>query len=444
MLRARGKAKPGILKTMTMLTLTAAVAVSLTGCGKPDGNASATPNAQKPVTLKMMHNWTNPNVDNEIFKARIKQFQDENKNITIEVEEVPSNQYPTKLQTQATGRTLPDMAVFQPRAALRPYVEAGLLMPIDEILDNWKDILPKEALEAYSINGKHYAVPAKLTYADVIYYNKELLAQVGYKEFPKTYTEFVNMVKKLKAANITPIVVGNKDRWPLQSSFMSIITDRIAGTGYLEKAAAGEAKFTDPDFVKSLGVIEELTNLGAFNQDINTIDTVQEQNYFLQGKAAMSMTTSTIDAKYRQTNDNGANIGIALFPQVEGGKGNPQTSSGNYQFGLALNADLEKDKDKKAAAYKFLKFFYSNDLYKDLNAKGIIVPAKMELASSANNYMKEMVELNSKGTTTIIDQTLATSVNESLQNGLQAILTKQKTSAQIAEEIQSVQNKLKK
>lgn len=269
----------------------------------------------------MMHNWTNPNIDNEILKARIELFQKENPDIKIDVEEVPSSQYLTKLQTQATGRTLPDLAVYQPNAALQPFVNANLLMPIDEILDTWKDILPQEAIDSYSLDGKHYAVPAKLTYVDIIYYNKDLLSKVGYTEFPQTYDKFIDMVKKLRAADITPIVVGNKDRWPLQSSYISILSDRFGGSDFLTKAAKGEAKFTDPEFVKALQVIEELTALNAFNADMNTIDTVQEQNFFLQGKAAMSITTSTVDAKYRQSNENGDNIGIALYPSFEGGKG---------------------------------------------------------------------------------------------------------------------------
>jgi len=434
-----------LYKSAAVLTVTAAVAVSMVGCGKSsNGNGSENGGSAETVTLKMMHNWTNPNADNEIFKARIQKFQDENPGIKIDVEEVPSSQYPTKLQTQATGRSLPDLAVFQPRAALKPYVDAGLLMPIDDVLDYWKDILPKEALDSYVVDGKHYAVPAKLTYADVLYYNKELLEKVGYKEFPTTYTDFVDMVKKLKGAGITPIVVGNKDRWPLQSSFMSIITDRIAGSDFLERAAANEAKFTDPDFVKALGIIQELNELDAFNTDINTIDTVQEQNYFLQGKAAMSMTTSTIDTKYRQNNENGDKIGIALFPAVDGGKGRPQASSGNFQFGLALNSELEKDPEKKEAAIKFLKYFYSKEMYEDLSKAGFMVPAKLENATTDNKYLQEMIELNSKGTAMIIDQTIATSVNESLQNGLQSILTKQRTAEQIAAEMQAAQDKLKK
>src|SRR5690606_40160960 len=71
---------------------------------------------------------------------------------------------------------------------------------------------------------------------------KEYLAQVGYNEFPATYEEFIEMIKKLKEAGITPISLGNKEKWPLQSSYMSIIGQRFAGERSEERRVGKECR----------------------------------------------------------------------------------------------------------------------------------------------------------------------------------------------------------
>lgn len=411
-----------------MLLVTAA-------CSSGSGNKEENGGGEKKIELTMMHNWSAPNVDNEIYKAKIQAFQDANPNITIKEEEVAAAQYMTKLRTLATGRSLPDISVVWPGAELAPLVDGGVIQPIDDIMSAWEGLLPEDALKGFNIDGKQYAVPAKQTFMDIIYYNKELLAQVGYTQFPSTYSEFIEMVKKLNDAGVTPISLGNKDRWPLQSSYMSIIGDRFTGSDFLDKVLKGEAKFTDPEYVKALGVIEELSKLGAFNPDMNTMDAVQSQDYFIQGKAAMTITSSTTDGRIRYENENGDKIGIALFPSVEGGAGDPKKSAGVIQYGLALNADLEGE--KKEAAEKFIQFFYDEELYKSLAAQGIVVPANIELSDEVSPYLEEMIALTSNGTAPVFDSIVPIAVKDAIENGLQAVTIGQKTAQQVAEEMQA-------
>lgn len=441
------------VKTGLAASIASVLALSAAGCGSSGaGNqASSGSNAgtsapgnnatKEPVTLSIMYNWTSPNVDNGIYKDRIKQFQAENPDIKIEEEGVPSEQYRTKLRTLAAGKKLPDMFVLFPGVEMDPLVAGGVLLPIDDIMGTWKGMLPDDALAGFKSDGKQYAVPTKQTFVDIVYYNKELLAKVGYTEFPQTYSDLIELIKKLKAAGITPLALGNKDRWPLQSSWMSAIADRFTGSDFLYKVNKGEAKYTDPEFVKALGVIEEFTKLDAFNSDLNTMDVVQVQDYFMQGKAAIHITSSTIDSKFRHENPKGDNIGVALFPSVEGGKGDPNKSAGVVQYGIGLNAKLEGS--KKAAAYKFLQYFYGKELYQTLMTKGIVVPARVEMPSGANKYLKEMMELTSKGTAPVFDSVALIPVKDVFENGLQAITTKQKTAEQVAKDMQAAQDKAK-
>jgi raffinose/stachyose/melibiose transport system substrate-binding protein len=440
----------GIIRKSVLAAASAAL-LTITACGNGaepakgagQAQASAQPASKEQVTLTLEENWSTPNVDNQLYKERIQKFQQLNPDIKIDMQDIPSAQYRTKLRTEAAGNSMPDMFVLFPNVDMDPYIDAGVLMPLDEIMDTWKDILPPQALKGYNVGGKQYAVPTKMTFVDIIYYHKDMLAKVGYNEFPKTYTEFLDLVKKLKASGITPMGLGNKNRWPLQSSVMSAVEDRIAGTDFLTKVKQGQAKFTDADYIKALGIFDELTKLDAFNADLNTMDEVQVQDYFLQKKAAMTMTSSTIDTKFRVNNtESGDNIGIALFPSVDGGKGTAGKSAGIVQYGIGLSKELKGA--KKDAAIKFLKYFYAPELYQNLMSKGIVVPAKVDMPADTSKYLKEMLALTKSGDALVFDSVMPAAVKDAIENGLQAITMKQKTPEQIAKEMQDAMDKVKK
>ncbi|MUG65676.1 MULTISPECIES: extracellular solute-binding protein [Paenibacillus] len=422
--RNKGK-KVLLLGLAAMLTL-------VTACGKDTGASGGADGDQ--ITINMMHPWTSPNVDNEVYKARIAEFEKQHPNIVIKQDGVPAAQYKTKLRTLAAGNNLPDINVVWPGADLDPLVAGDLLQPINELMDNWSSILPEGALEGFNVDGQQYAIPTKQNFVDIIYYNKEMFAQVGYDEFPDTYDKFIDAVTKLKEAGITPISLGNKEQWPLQSSYISIIGDRFTGSDFLTNVLEKKAKFTDPEFVKALAVIEELTQLGAFNTDANNMDSVQAQDYFIQGKAAMHISSATVDGRVRINNEEGDKFGIALFPSVEGGKGDPAKSAGVVQYGIAMKSGL--DEKKREAAEEFLKFFVNEDLYKELIRNGVVVPAKVEVPEDASKYLKEMLELTDGGTAPVFDSVIPTQVVDVLQNGLQALTIGHGTPEDIAEEVQ--------
>lgn len=429
-----GKTNKG--KKAVLLGLVAMLVMVMAACGKDkaaEGNNNGGSKSET-ITLNMMHPWTSPNVDNEVYKARIAEFEEQHPNIVIKQDGVPAAQYKTKLRTLAAANNLADINVVWPGADLDPLVAGDLLQPINDMMDNWTSIMPESALAGFNVDGKQYAIPTKQSFVDIIYYNKEMFAQVGYDQFPDTYDKFIDAVKKLKETGITPISLGNKEQWPLQSSYISIIGDRYTGSDFLPSVLEKQAKFTAPEFVKALSVIDELTKLGAFNTDANNMDSVQGQDYFIQGKAAMHISSSTVDGRIRINNEEGDKFGIALFPSVEGGKGDPVKSAGVVQYGIAIKSGLDEKKQK--AAEEFMKFFVNEDLYRELIRNGIVVPAKVDVPEDASKYLKEMLELTGNGTAPVFDSVVPTQVVDVLQNGLQALTVGRGTPEELAKEVQ--------
>ncbi|RXZ79196.1 extracellular solute-binding protein [Paenibacillaceae bacterium] len=432
--------KRKLAKTTFALAMTAVLAI-VSACGQSDkgtdnkGETGGKPSGDT-VTLTMMHPWTSPNPDNDVYKARIAAFEESHPNIKIQQDGVAAAQYKTKLFTLAAANNLADINVVWPGSDLEPLAKGELLMPLNDHMDNWSNLVREDALVGFNADDKQYAVPTKQTFVDVIYYNKEMFSGVGYDTFPATYDEFIDAIKKLKEKGITPISLGNKEKWPLQSSYMSIIGQRFAGTDFLQKVANGEAQLTDPDYVKAIAVIEELTKLEAFNVDANNMDSVQAQDYFIQGKAALHISSSTVDARIRVNNEEGDKFGIALFPSVPGGKGDPKESAGVAQFGIGIKSEL--DSKKQEAALEFMKYFVNEDLYKELTKNGIIVPANIEIGDDVSPYLKEMMELNGNGTSPVFDAIIPTQAAREFENYLQALTVGRGTPQKVAEDTQKL------
>lgn len=400
--------------------------------------AEAPPSGEK-VTLSLINNWsvaTNP--DNVIFKARVESFIKENPNITVENEIIPLEQYFTKVQTLAAGNDMRDLTVVWPGYKIIPFVQGGFFAPIDDLMDYFRAYLPEEKTYEYYIDGHQYAVPAKMNYTDIIYYSKSLLKDAGYDEFPASYDEFTKLVSALNAKGVIPLTIGNKDQWPLQSCLFSSIGDRLTGGDFLSGAMQGTRKFTDPDFIQALKVLQDLYKAGAFNKDLNTLDYTESTNYMLQGKTAMFMATSVVAPTVTTNNPKGADIGVALFPGVEGGKGNPAFTVGAQNTGTAISSKLEGA--KKEAAYTYLKYFYSEDMYKDMIKAGAYVPATVEVSGTAPE-VQQLIDLNSKGMSSVYDTVLPGSVITVLQNELQALTMGEATPDEVAKAVQAAMDK---
>ncbi|MBE3596980.1 MAG: extracellular solute-binding protein [Hydrogenibacillus sp.] len=435
-------------KSLTSLSffLLGVFLLALAGCGggKQTSPSESAQTQSKQVELTFWNNWTQPIPEHQILLKRVESFQNEYPDIKIKMDTIPHDQYKIKIKTQAAGKQLPDMFQVWPGAELEPLVKGGVVAPIDDLVNEWKDqLIPADQLADYAIDGKQYAIPGVVVYTHLIYYDKDILSSVGYEEFPKTYEELKDLIRKLRERGITPIALGNKAKWVLQSCYASMIGDRMTGSDFLPKVLSGEKTFTDPDFIRSLEIIKELTDLKAFNEDMNSIDNIQQRDYFYQGKAAMFIEGTWVFGDVMEKAGD-RKIGLAVFPTIEGGKGDPRSIPGVTGDGIAINSNLTPE--KKEAAYTFLKYFYHEDLYKELLAGGVLVPAQVNPPEDAADLFKnELMPLvsNSK-ISPVYDAVLPAQLTDIINNGLQAITVGGTTPQGLAEEMQNALGKLNK
>ncbi|OXM15159.1 ABC transporter substrate-binding protein [Paenibacillus herberti] len=368
----------------TALILTAGVlAVGLAACGSSNsngGNESANNSSAtntggtsggdsgKKVTITFQNIYpdaTSP--ANKMMKELVAQYEKENPNIKIELDSLNTDQQKLKLKTQAASKEVPDITIVNPAAQMKPFVDAGLLAPLNDMLDQngLKDTFQKGLLDYYSFNNNVYALPDGNN-IEVVYYNKDLFAQAGITDVPKTFDEMLEDVKALKAKGITPIAIGEKDTWTGSFLFMNILLRTNGGPGFLQDVLDGKKDFNDPAFTEATDAFQELVQAGAFPEGATSIDANAGGNIFKTGKAAMfiigSWETGNIDAS-----SVAGKVGAFSFPTVNGkGDVNQFMLAPGSGFAVSANSKhLQETKD-------FLNFFMTNYPKKQFELKNAV------------------------------------------------------------------------
>jgi raffinose/stachyose/melibiose transport system substrate-binding protein len=193
-----------------------ATAVLVAGCGGGGGGTATSPSqgggSPAKVTLEWWHLSTAEPLKT-LWAQRAKEFEAKNPNVTIKATVLENDAYKAKLTTLTQSGKAPDIFASWGGGVLKQQIDAGL---VKDITGDVADVLPNftpAALSAYQLDGKTYGLPTDIGMVG-FWYNKKLFEKAGITEPPATWTAFLEDVKKLKAAGVTPIALAGKEKWP--------------------------------------------------------------------------------------------------------------------------------------------------------------------------------------------------------------------------------------
>jgi raffinose/stachyose/melibiose transport system substrate-binding protein len=294
-----------------------------------------------------------------------------NPNVNVEITVLENEAFKTKLTTVMQSGNPPDIFQSWGGGGMIEYAEAGLLKDITADLekDGWKDTFAPGALGVFSHEGKFYGVPRDMGMVG-FWYNKDLFAQAGIDAPPATWSEFIDVVKKLKAAGITPIAVGAGDKWPA-AFWWEYLAVRLGGKAAFDAAYTGTGAFTDEAFVKAGEMLNELIALGAFQPGFLAATWPDEQVAMANEEAAMDLMGQWAPGAFKDASVDkmglGDKLGFFPFPAVEGGAGGANDALGGGN-GFTVG------KDAKPEAVDFLKFISSAESQAEQARIGFTVP----------------------------------------------------------------------
>ena len=191
--------------------------------------------------------------------------------------------------------------------------------------------------------------------SNAMYYNKQLFQQADIR-LPQnralTGREFLGIIRKLRAAGITPIGEGAADRE--QKAGIPIINAifRYAGPEKVAQLYRGEIDFSDPDVVAALKFWKQVVDAQGYDSRKALQLTLSEGIFEVtDGKAAISFCGTYIYSKYGATERDKGQIGILDWFTVENGKGNDY-----YEIFWAAGFGMNRHSAHPHEAKKFLEY----------------------------------------------------------------------------------------
>lgn len=172
----------------------------VSGCGN-SGNSNSSNSSSKHVTITYWQ-YTFPTKVTEINNL-IKQFEQQNPNITVQEQDFPYDQYQQKVAAAMNAGQGPDIMNLY-YGWIPQWVKQGYLQPIP------KDFMTTQQINNYyvpmvkqsQVNGEYYALPIAVR-SLALFWNKDLFQKAGLNpnQPPQTWSQLISDAKKMTIRN---------------------------------------------------------------------------------------------------------------------------------------------------------------------------------------------------------------------------------------------------
>lgn len=408
--------------------------------------APAATAAPAKVTVTFWHIST-ADADKALWQALADEYTAAHPNVTVEITVLENEAFKTKLTTVMQSGNPPDVFQSWGGGVMNQYATAGLLTDITPQLDAdggaWRKTFSPGALGVYAYEGKNYGVPRDMGMVG-FWYNKDLFSQAGISAPPATWSELLDDVKKLKAAGITPIALGEGDKWP-GAFWWEYLATRIGGQAAFDAAQNRTGSFADPSFVAAGKAIQDLVALEPFQDGFLGATYGDESTAMGNGKAAMELMGQWAPGAEKDNSTDKQGIGDKLawfpFPTVEGGKGDAGDAlGGGNGWAVGKNASPE--------AIDFVKFLSSVDSETRQAKQGLAVPVVAGAEAGLSDPLLQTVQKSAaaaKYFQLYYDQYLPPAMGSVVNDSVQGLFAGSSTPEQAAQAVEdSAKTELKK
>ena len=270
------------------------------------------------------------------FQDYIKKFNESYPNITIEYEAVTDYAEDIKLRltTDDWGDICGIPTNLQKNELEDEFISYGDKETLDEnyvLLNN------------FAYNGNVYGIPSTGN-AQGIVYNKKVFEEAGVTELPKTPTEFIEALQKIKDnTDAIPMYTNFAAGWTMGAWDAYIGGSATGDSTYMnQKLAHTKDPFSDPgDGTHAYNVYKILYDAvagGLTEDDYTTTDWEGSKGMINNGEIGCMVLGSWAFAQMRDAGDNGADIGYMPFPITVDGK-QYASSDADYSWGINKDAD---------------------------------------------------------------------------------------------------------
>jgi raffinose/stachyose/melibiose transport system substrate-binding protein len=275
------------MRARKLWALLAVVALGASVVGVLSAGAQ-TRRASSNVTLVWWHNAT-LDPGKTLWKNVAAEFQRQHPNIKIKVVPLQNEQFTTKIPIALQSSNPPDVFQNWGGGQLVDQVKAHKVANLTKYVKPWIKSIGGSAA-GWQVGGQQYAIPYNVGVVG-FWYNKDLFAKAGITSPPLTWPQLLADVAKLKAAGITPIAIGSKDKWP-DAFYWDYLAVKLCSKAVMQ-ASAVSYNFSDPCWLKAGQYTQQLLDAKPFQDGFLATPAQQvptsSAGLLANGRAAMEL-----------------------------------------------------------------------------------------------------------------------------------------------------------
>lgn len=389
------------------------------------------------IELDLYHSWSSETTRGASLAQLVEEFNElHDGEIHVNVEtnsDFPA--YQEKVKTMLSTGTAPDIFHYNYNPNDLSYFGSGLLLDFTPYMDEeWAARFSESDLETLTYNDQLLSIPFESAGA-VIWYNKDVFAEVGITEFPDTWDGLLEACQTLQDAGYGGFsLYTGDDAWYSINLITALWVSNDGAT-----AVNTSTTFNTPGLIDALNTYKEFCKY-------STSDVIGG-NYSVAGANFSSKkTTMAIDGSWFTGYQEEAiipSIGVAPMPTNGDGVAEPGYLVTDAQTPWAASA--QEDPEKEAAIAEFMKFITSEEATRTLTMEGsVILSAKLDLTEEdLANCTEQMaaylgVNANAPSSTTNLQRNLSKEAGAELPTLLESFLLDQITAEQFCEQLDSL------
>ncbi|HEX2525115.1 MAG TPA: extracellular solute-binding protein [Geminicoccus sp.] len=273
-----------------------------------------------------------------IFQGMESDFEAAHPDVDIKLEDVSWDNLQQRLTTDIAGGTAPDIAIIGTRWLL-DYAANDIAEPIDEYMTpEFKAKFIEAFLEPSVIDGVTYGLPIAAS-ARAMYYNKDLLANAGFNEPPKTWDEVVKAAQAVKDKGEGAYGFGMQGKEIETDIYWYYALWTHGG----ELVQDGKSGIDSEAGVKAATLYKSMIDQGLTQPSPTGSNRQDMESLFKQGRAAMILSGPWLRG---QIKSEAPNLNYALAPIPVG------TTQATY--GVTDTIMIFKSSEHKDVAWQFL------------------------------------------------------------------------------------------
>jgi ABC-type glycerol-3-phosphate transport system substrate-binding protein len=341
---------------------------------------SASPQPTATINVWLVDNGTNVNT---YWSQLAASFDKANPGDTVNIEiSSGNNAYKAKVLAALATDNPPALFFSWGGGPLLQFIDSKVVQPFADpgVMDagnpTWRgDFLPS-SLGAVTFGNKVYGIPILGTQPVFFFYNKPLMARYQL-QFPTIFPQLLYDMTALDKHDITTLALGNADEWE-GLMYLEYFTDREGGPQvFINIQDNKKHAWSNPSVTRALSDIQVLARDNAFEKGYNSITYTNGFTDALvyNGVAAMQLMGDWDLGGLladKPSFVNSGELGIAAFPTIPGGGGDPTDLEGNTTSYAALAAHI--DSAKTYVAEQFVKWAFTTEAYAAHEVKFGLVP----------------------------------------------------------------------